>query len=256
MREDLLELLNMGKKSQYRTMSQTKELADADARLFLTALYLNGNGKDSSDHILGGQCYLITNSSLYLRSAKRIGLLDVVTTHPKQLMSLLDLVSGIKITASEFASLFENPLLIYAVSQTWEDVETLLDSGIDLLDKSLSRLKWDIDQELHHRIVALKAADKKAESTGEKSAAAAGDSEYTKLMELAGSRGYKAIPAIDSLIRDLVKVQRDSKAKAEALEQLSSNYEELEKAISHFGKRRQKYLRRMARKSLENKEHK
>ena len=126
---------------------------------------------------------MITSSSKYLRAAKNVGLRDVVTSRPQTLVALLDVIGGIKIEPQDFVRLFENPLLINAVQQAWDDVEVLLESGVDLRDKSLSRLRWDLDQELHSKISALVQAELRAE-TAEEAAIIAADNEYTELLSI------------------------------------------------------------------------
>jgi hypothetical protein len=250
LRAELLEQMRKSKKSEYRTPEENKQLATTDAQLFLTALLLNCQDSVSWGHILGGHCYLITESSRYLRCAKRVGLKDVVTTRPQSLMALLELIGGIKITPTEFVSLFENPMLIYAVDQAWVDVQVLLESGIVLRSKSIGRLRWDLDQELHRQIAALSEADAREESEEEPVELDAGDSEYLQLLKSAASRGYPRIPLLDSLMEDLEKAQKEVKAKSKAFEELLLKYEEIDKTITHFGKRKQRYLRSIARKKF------
>lgn len=245
--EALLELMLKSKKSEYRSGSENEELAQTDARLFLTVLYLNGEAEHSSGCILGGHCYLITASGRYLRSSSKIGLRDVVTTRPQSLVALLDLIGEIKMTPTEFVSLFENPLIIYAVSQAWEDVQVLIESGIVLKEKSIPRLRWDLDQGLHEKIVALRETDTRAESVEEAADLDIGDHEYIELLKSAASRGYRRIPELDPLIKAVEKAQNDVQAKSRAFDELLSKYEGLEKAVAHFGKRKQRYLRKMAR---------
>jgi len=244
----LLERMLRSRKSEYRSKDENEELAQTDARLFLTVLHLNGEAERSSGYILGGLCYLITASGRYLRSSREIGLRDVVTTRPQSLVALLDLVGGIKMTPTEFVSLFENPLIIYAVSQAWADVQALIESGIVLQGKSIARLRWDLDKGLHEKIVALREADTRAEPAEEAADLVIGDHEYIELLKSAASRGYRRIPELDPLIEAVEKARNDAQGKSQAFDELLRRYEGLEKAIAHFGKRKQRYLRKMDRK--------
>ncbi|GAJ03088.1 unnamed protein product, partial [marine sediment metagenome] len=200
-----------------------------------------------TDEILGGCCYLITSSSKYIRATKKIGIRDVVTARPQTLVALLDVIGGIKIEPKDFIRLFENPLLINAVQQAWDDVEALLDSGIDLQDKSLPRLRWDLDQELHLKISALAEAELRAE-TAEEAAMVTADNEFTELLKSVSARGYKSIPELEVFLTAL----KAKDLKAEDMEQeyneLLQRFGELETEIDHFGKRKQNYLKRVARK--------
>lgn len=246
----LLELLLKSPKSEYRSSDQNKELAKTDARLFLTALYLNGEAERSSRDILGGRCYLITESGRYLRSAKAAGLQDRVTARPQSLIALLDLIGGVEITPTEFVSLFENPLLIYAVSQSWDDVQVLLESGVVLQGRSIARLRWDLEEGLHEQIATFAQAEARAESDDDTVDPDIGDNEYIELLKSTASRGYRRIPELDGLLEAVEKAQDDARARAEALDELLEKHQELEKEIAYFGKRRQRYLRRIGGRSM------
>lgn len=243
--DELLALILRSKKSEYRKKEENEELAKTDAKLFLDVVYLNQ--KDAVfGSILGGSCYLITASGRYLRSAGKIGLKDVVTTRPQSLIGILDLIGDINISPSEFVDLFENPLLIYAVTQAWDDVQELVNSGIDLQGKSISRLRWDLDQGLHEKIVALKEADERAETTED--AEGESDSVYIKLIKSADSCGYGRIPELKSIMQDLERSEKGKNDISKKFEELACKYKDLEEAITHFGKKKQRYLRRLARK--------
>ncbi len=233
-------------KSRYRSKDDIEKLAQTDSCLFLTALHLNEESERVPDEILGGCCYLITSSVKYLRSAKKAGLRDVVTARPQSLIALLDIIGGMKIGPIEFVQLFENPMLIHAVRQAWDDVQVLLDSGIDLRNKSIARLRWDLDQELHNRISALEEAELVADASDEEASVSKGDIEFTDLIESATARGYRKIPELEAFMRALRKAESEAKERGEAYDRLSQQYGELESAIAHFGKRKQRYLRRIA----------
>lgn len=244
--EALYELHSSGKKSEYRTEEELRELAEIDSSIFLTAHHLNEVAGRTPNEVLGGCCYIITSSGKYLRSAKKIELKDVVTTRPQSLIAILDLIGNIDITPTEFVRLFENPLLIYAVRQAWEDVEVLLDSGIDLRDKSLPRLRWDLDQEIHDRISALKEAETYAEVSGEEVPVGIGDKEYTELIKTASQRGYKKIPEVETFMQALEAAEKKAEVKEEQYNELLEKYKNFEEEIAHFSKRKQRYLKRVA----------
>jgi len=246
MSDALYDIHSSSLKSKYRSPDDTEKLSKTDAQLFLTAMQKSQTSGEITGEILGGCCYLITSSSKYLRATKNIGLRDVVTARPQTLVALLDVIGGIKIEPKDFVQLFENPLLINAVQQTWDDVETLLDSGIDLRDKSLPRLRWDLDQGLHLKISALEQAELKAE-TAEEAAMITADNEYTELLKSASSRGYKSIPELEVFLRTLQAKDMKAEEIQQAYNELLQRFEQLETEIAHFGKRKQNYLRRITR---------
>jgi len=246
MSDALMEIHSSTLKSKYRSQEDELQLAKTDARLFLTALYKSQSSDEITDEILGGCCYLITSSSKYIRATKNISIRDVVTTRPQTLVALLDVIGGIKIEPQDFVRLFENPLLINAVRQSWDDVEVLLDSGVDLRDKSLPRLRWDLDQELHSKISALAEAELRAE-TAEEAAIITADNEFTELLKSASSRGYKSIPELEVFLRALEVKDLKAEEMEQAYNELLQRFGELETEIAHFGKRKQNYLKRVAR---------
>lgn len=249
----LREMHSSGKKAEYRSEEEIKDLAETDARLFLTSLYLNKGSDTKQNEILGGCCYLITASARYLRSSKKIGLRDVVTTRPQSLIAILELVGSIDVSPAEFVKLFENPLLVYAVEQIWEDVYMLLDSGIDLKDKSLTRLRWDLDQELHGTISALIESEEYAETAKEEAPVGTGDKEYTELIKTASKRGYRQIPELEAFMKTLEEAESKVEVKEQQYNELLEVHQKLQEEITHFGRRKQRYLRRMADKGRRKK---
>lgn len=245
----LLELLERSPKSEYRTAEQNQQLAETDATLFVTALQLNssGFGHDTTGCVLAGTCYIVTNSSKYLRSAKELGIRDAVTTRPQKLLALMEIATGPVVDDVAFVSLFENPLLIYAVEQLWPDVSLLLANGIALTGKRLVRLKWDLDETLHTRISALKAADERAEDEGEDAAIDAGDQEYVELVREVTNLGYPLHPVLETLRDALIQAKDEAEFERAAREQLQERFDQLAAEIERFGKKKQRYLRRVAR---------
>jgi len=146
-----------------------------------------------------------------------------------------------------FVQLFENPLLNYAVEQVWDDVRVLLSNGIGLTGRSLARLRWDLDKTLHERISALKLADEQAEAAGEDAAMNAGDQEYIELFKEATSLGYPPHPSLESLHAALLEARNEAELERTAREQLQEKFDLLATEIERFGKKKQRYLRRIMR---------
>jgi len=245
---ELLSLLERSPKYEYRTSEQNQELANTDARMFLTALQLNTDGAPGTGNcILAGTCYIITNSSKYLRSAKALGIRDVVSTRPQKLLALLEIATGPVVSSAALAGLLENPLLRYAVEQVWPDVSLLLSNGIALTGKTLTRLRWDLDERLHDRISSLTSAEEHAEVEGVESVTDASDHEYLELVQEAASLGYPVHPALAPLQEALAQAKDEAAAERAAREAIEQRFDELATAIERFGKRKQRYLKRIAR---------
>ena len=118
-------------------------------------------------------------------------------------------------------------------------------SGVDLRAKNLARLRFDLDHVLHERLTALECAQDAEEQDSK--AEVSSDERFMELIESAARRGYSFIPEI-AAIRDRIG---SSDKRVEELQQLldeaMSANTELEKEVVFFGKRRQKYLRRIGR---------
>lgn len=252
--EELSKILSQSKKAEYRTPEMINELAEIDARLFLSTFYLNEEEAKPSPGVLGGNFYLVTSSGRYLRATRNIGIRDAVTTRPQSLAALLELVGNMNLTDPEFVSLFENPLLKYAVEQSMADVEVLIDSGIGLRGVSLPKLRYDLDQELHERITAFCESESQAEQATAVPESNASDPAFIGLLKSAGARGYARIPEVDMFMEILEKTQEDAAGKAKALDDLEGRFKELEKAITYFGKRKQRYLKQIAHRQATKKE--
>lgn len=243
---ELAQIISTSRKAEYRSPENVDQLARTDSELFLTAHQLSEQADKSNGRFLGSCCYLITASGRYRRGARKIGLRDTVTTRPQTLMALLELVGHIELSPAQYVSLFENPLLIYAVTQSWPDVETLLDTGIMLRDKSIARLRWDLSHELHNQIVRVEQVEQSIDIEDETADTSKAEQEYISLWRTTASHGYRRIPELEVLMRFLEKAEEGVRLKEKEYTAKLESYEELEKAIAQFSKRKQKYLRRLA----------
>jgi hypothetical protein len=247
-----VELLRLGErslKSEWRSKEESQQLAQTDARLFVTALKINETEitHRAENCILAGTCYIITDSAQYLRSAKVLGIKDVVSTRPQKLLALMEVATGSVVDDINFVRLFENPLLIYAVKRLWPDVRLLLNSGIGLTGKKLVRLRWDLDRVLHDRISTLQIADERAEAEGEGAAADAGDSEYIDLFREATALGYSLHPALMSLQQAMERAKDQAEIEKTTKEHLQKQLDLLAPEIERFGKKKQRYLKKIMR---------
>ena len=238
------DLAERSKKARYRTEEEERVLARTDATLYLSALAMNPPDKTARQHVLGGTCYLLTETARYERVAQLVGIPTKVTVRPSTVAGILGFV-GEAISPIEFVQLFDNPLLDRAVNAVWTDMEKLMRSGVDLRAKSLVRLRFDVDAAFHECLTAMERAQDAEEQDSK--AEASSDERYMELIEAAARRGYTLIPEV-AAIRDRIGsgVKRVEELQQQLDEAMSANTE-LEKGIAFFGKRRQKYLRRMGR---------
>ena len=238
------DLAERSKKARYRTTDEERALARTDATLYLSALSMNPTDQTAYQRVLGGTCYLLTETARYERVAQSVGISTKVTVRPSTLAGILSFV-GPAINSTEFVQLFDNPLLDRAVSAVWTDMEKLMRSGVDLRAKNLARLRFDFDHALHERLTALESAvdaeqrDSKAEASS--------DERFMELIESAAGRGYRLIPEVAAIRDRIGSGEKRVEELQRLLDEAMAASTELEKEVAFFGKRRQKYLRRMGR---------
>jgi hypothetical protein len=229
------------KKSRYRSEQDESRMARTDAELFLTTLRMNPPNESTYSDVLGGQCYLITETSRYLRVAQKFKIYTMISVRPSALVSMQELIGTFELSASEFLYLFDNPLLSSAVDAVWQDLEKLVRSGITLQGKSLPRLRFDLDEALHSRLTALTVAENAEEAGSPKKA----DEEFLELLNTASERGYSLIPEIETVHGRILSGEKRAEELETQLDEVNAKNQNLESQITFFGKRRQKYLKRL-----------
>jgi hypothetical protein len=206
---------------------------------------MNPADESTSTDVLGGACYLVTETLRYTRVARSFGVHTTVTVRPSALASLQELIGTFEVPPSEFVQLFDNPLLETVVGSVWPDLEKLVRSGVSLRGKSLQRLRFDLDNALHAQILSLSKAEVDEESNSGPTEAP--DEQFLELLNTATRRGYSLIPEVDALrVRIDSSDQRAHELQA-VLDEVNTKNQELEERIAFFGKRKQRYLRRFLR---------
>jgi hypothetical protein len=241
--ERLKQDLAGSKKSRYRSEEDEAKLAEIDAQLFLTALHLNPSDESTETDVLGGTCYLVTEAARYSRVAANLGVHTKVTVRPGALAGVQELVGTFDLSPIDFLQLFDNPLLETAIDAAWPDMEKLVRSGISLRGKSLPRLRFDLDDAIHNHLTALSSAEAAEETDGIKTHGA--DEEFMNLLDTAASRGYSMIPELETVRERINTSERRAGLLQTLLDNETRRNQELDENIAFFGKRRQRYLRRM-----------
>lgn len=255
--QELFQMILNSKKSQYRSEEETKNLARTDARLYAAALaYDVKASKDRTGRALRGSCYLITSSLRFIRATERaFGRPDEISARPNTLAALFQLVGKTQMSAKDFVTLFDNPLLQYAVSLCHEDVERLLEAGLSTRGKNLARLVWDLDTGLHAKIATAAQKEEVADETlGDKEEQEA-DRSYLELIGDAQKRGYAPLPVAAPILREMTRLTVETEDLSRLVDELTERLEETESAIGVFGRRRQRYLRKIARGEPHHKAH-
>ncbi len=223
-----------------RTTEQKRSLANTDAQLLLTTLQVNSaSAVDPASRLLWAKCYIVTNSTRYSQTASELKLNNVVSSTPLQLLGVFERVDRPVVPDEAIVRLFENPLVVGAVTEIWPDCEALLRNGISLAGKSLVRLRHDLDTTLHSALIDSKQAD---ESANESVNESADTDAFVKLADSASALGYGVHP-LAKTVRELLATQVE---KDEIITQLESQLDEVNQVVDQFGKKKQRYLRRIS----------
>jgi hypothetical protein len=232
LREVMLEFAQNAARSEYRTTAQTQELAEHDALFMWSIVKANRAGGERPRTVLGGRAYIITTSGRYVRAAERMNLRERPSARPQTLLGLLEMVGGATITDRQMVALMENPLLQLAVDACWPAVQLLLQAGLDLSDKSITRLRHDSATKFDRCITSLREVD-----------AADDEAVYRRHLDLAREApelGYRLSPM-------LARVRELGEVKEHQIKKIMEENTELREAIRQFGKRKERWLRRFDR---------
>jgi hypothetical protein len=178
-----------------------------------------------------------------------LGISDEVTARPQAVLALLEAV-GLFAPVDDvvFVGLFENPLVQYATRKSWTQVEALAKAGLDLTEHSLARVKCDYEKALHQRLAMVHEADSVADSASDVAAVRGGDPEFLDFIDEADRMGYKVIPGLSRLLVGAKAARNQAEQRARQLEMIQAQYQELAESIEHFGRKKQRHLKRMVRK--------
>jgi len=155
------------------------------------------------------------------------------SARPQTVLSLLEMVGGALISDGQMVALMENPLLQLAVDACWGDVQLLLDAGLDLSDKTITRLRHDCSQQLDTYITGLRRVD--AENH---------EAVYQRHLDLARKApelGYRLSPS-------LARVRELGEVKEQEIRRVMEDNVELREAIKQFGRKKERWLRRSDKK--------
>jgi hypothetical protein len=255
--KELLALIKTSAKSQYRSEEEMASLAETDARLYAAAMaYEAKTGRRRRGRALGGSCYLITASLRFIRAVERaLGQPDEVSARPNTLAALFQLVGRSEMSARDFVALFDNPLLQHVVSLCRDDVEELLDAGLSIRGKTLPRLIWDLDRGLHERLAVALSSERRADETLGDKEELEFDRSYLELVKEAGDRGYRPLPAAERMMHEITELRAERADLSTQVDELAERVKEIESAAEVFGRRKRRYLQKIAQGKPHHKAH-
>jgi len=230
-------------KAKWRNNEENLEISRNDAKMYLTAYSLNRINQETEKTILPHNHYLLTNSTRAARCGLKEGLTTSVSVKPEVLISLFEQLGSFEIESKEFLNIFENPYLANITNDCWENIKLLIDSGVDLSDKNPVRLKYDLNDTIHEFLTndndSSFEEDMNRQNEGE-------IKDFNQFVEKVKSKGYKFSQSIETFLSD-------HKALKDDLQQQKELYGKMNEQIAILGKRKQKYLERIAQNNKKKK---
>ncbi|HML71119.1 MAG TPA: hypothetical protein PKA78_07100 [Macellibacteroides fermentans] len=228
-------------KAKWRSDGENLDISRNDARMYLTAYYLNQINKPTESTILPHNYYLLTNSTRAARCGLKEGLKTSVSVKPEILISLFEQLGSFDINSKEFLNIFENPYLAEITSDCWSNIKLLIDSGVDLIGKNPVRLKYDLNDTIHEFLTTddNDSFDDFEQNENE-------IKNFNQFVEKVKSKGYKFSPNIEDFLIEHETLKDD-------LQQQKELYNKMNEKIAIFGKRKQKYLDKIATRNKKKK---
>ena len=135
---------------KWRTDEEAEALSRTDAKLYLSVLSLNKDIKGSNTgELLRANAYLVTGTTKSIKSAQEIGIHQHFVTRPELLINLMVEIGEFDDQKQGFINLFDNPFLAHVLDNNWEMIRNLSEAGLNMHDKSITKLKNDLGTVYH-----------------------------------------------------------------------------------------------------------
>lgn len=227
-------------KASYRSDEENMQIARTDAELYLIARNLNKTQpSDKNRMLLYGRAYLITNSTRSIRCAKVNGIFSTVVAKPNVLIALISEIGIFNVSNKSIINLLGNPFLAEIVEQNWDEMKVLVEAGVDLRGKTLTRLKRDLKHEIH--ILMTQENPDRIDTENDTCTSVSPMNNVEEYIHYANDirkKGYRLIPSVEKLIEDFEKMKTDK----DNLEKINKKIQE---EIDRMGKKKQRYLNRI-----------
>ena len=232
-------------KDRWRDDNETRNIAETDAKLLLNALALNKDIKPNPNKdLLYANTYLVTYTTKGIKSAKELNIYKKVVTRPEILINLLSEI-GVFDDESEGAfNLFDNPFLAHIMSEHWDMVRTLSEAGVDLREKSVPKLKRDLEATVHVYLTENSDSEK-IDATSQKTYQSISIDSYIAFAKEIKNKNYKLVPDAQNII-DAFEDEKKKTANAEA--KAANSEALLKKKTSGY----QEYMRIMEQNTSKN----
>lgn len=223
-------------KAKWRTNEENLEISQNDAKMYLTAYSLNDQSSTKEKRILPHRYYLLTNSGRAARCGLKEGLQTSISVKPEILISLFEQLGIFEIKSKEFLNIFENPYLVNIAENCWDNIKLLIDSGVNLTGTHPVRLKYDLNDTIHDFLTIDKDVhyeyDIKQQNDNE-------IKDFKQFVEKVKSKGYSFSQNIELFLNEYNTLKDDFNRQEKLLN-------DMKESIAVFGKRKQKYLDRIA----------
>lgn len=180
-----LEETQKTEKASHRPEDKNEEIASTDSRIYLILKNLNANlNTGGRKGELMNDYYFVTVSYRIQYCAERIGLGANVLCHPQKLIAYLAEAGLVDNNSVSFIKLFDNPFLLYTAHLVQEDVNKLLQTGLNLKGVNAIRMKYDLEKEIQVLLTDTNVVN------------------YEKFYESATSKGYKFDDQISEIMTE------------------------------------------------------
>jgi hypothetical protein len=212
--EEFIETEKARRKAMFRDEKEMLKRIKSDV---LTALRVARCVKNDAMNRADG--YVVSNDFLF----QRIQTSRKWTPRPKIRLTtvgcigLADCVCGIKISNEEFVRCVFDPMLALAASDLADEMITLAEVGVKLQETDLRRLEWDLEKDLHQRILSVRDEDQSQDSTFEE----VDEDPRMALANCAKAEGYELEPAVAEVIQRFEDAAQEGERAREQNEKMS-----------------------------------
>lgn len=232
-----LEETNKTEKALYREDNKNEDIAKTDTILYLTIKKLNKinnnrTGNSNRADLLMNKYYVLTNSTRIHYCAKSLNIDANVLCKPQALTAYLSETGNNNINELKITSLFDNIFLLHTSKLVWEDIKTLVNSGVDIKGKNLVRLRFDLQEDINGLLTCETVDD------------------CNKIYERVNRKGYKFESKIEEVMQESQNKTKMIESMLQIIEQQNNEIKKRDKQIEQANKiiNKKKYENRINRK--------
>ena len=186
--------------------------------------------------------YVLSHLTRIHKCALNLNIASNVLCKPLVLITYLA-ETGILSQNVEIQSLFDNPFIMCAAKVAWTDIEKLLNTGVDVRDKNLITLRYELQNEINEYL------------------SSPNDDGYKQFVEIASEKGMKFTEPISELLEEkritesqLMEVKKqviEQEKKIQEMRRIIDEKDERLQAASNENRKKQ-YEIRVAGKKIKN----